>query len=286
MTAVYWIDRNKYCENCSPINIYNFDYKPRSYCYHSLGINKDPDDSKLYLGVEVEVDLDSNTTKRVVAKLLLDYSNKEKLYYLKNDGSVRSGFEVVSQPSTLSFHQQWFPWPYILKTFQQYSGYADENVHAGLHVHITKQYLTLMEQKKLGLFINKQKSIMEILSRRCGIEHVCEYKDYYRGLHYEVANFSETRYEAVNFINQHTIEFRIFQSTLNYEILMATLELVHAVVLFIKTGTSGHAKLLQKPRETWNDFITFICQHSKSYIRLIPYLQTQLPQYLRADLSV
>jgi len=41
---------------------------------------------------------------------------------------------------------------------------------------------------------------------------------------------SGTRYQAVNFENRNTVEFRLFRGTLNYTTFMATLEIVDALV--------------------------------------------------------
>jgi hypothetical protein len=60
------------------------------------------------------------------------------------------------------------------------------------------------------------------------------------------------RYEALNFQNARTVEFRMFKGTLRYETMMACLEFTYATWFFCRdTGTN---------QLTTENFLEFICK--------------------------
>ena len=94
-------------------------------------------DGPLYMGVEPEIDgageSDSN------ARRLLNAVNGEgELVYCKHDGSLDDGFEIVTHPMTLAFHQTRMPWRIILQEAIDMGYSSHQACTCGLHVHVNR----------------------------------------------------------------------------------------------------------------------------------------------------
>ena len=91
---------NQYCCNACRIVLETQLIKPYNY------VPKEPKfygKAPFFMGVELEVECDAdsevNTKAKQVVKILGDF------VYLKNDGSLIDGFEIVSHPATLAQHK-------------------------------------------------------------------------------------------------------------------------------------------------------------------------------------
>jgi hypothetical protein len=65
---------------------------------------------------------------------------------------------------------------------------------------------------------------------------------------YQIRNLNSDRYEALNFKNEKTIEFRLFKGTLKYQTIMACLEFSFATWHFCKDASQNElttAKFLE-----------------------------------------
>lgn len=86
-------------------------------------------------------------------------------------------------------------------------------------------------------------------------------------------NFCRERHTAVNFTNSDTIEFRIFKGTLKYTTVMATLEMVHALVGFIKGFRV--APILKHEKTMWSLYINYIANHRDLYYHAEEYIKNR-----------
>ena len=69
---------------------------------------------KRYFGVELEVDEGGESDSN--AERVLDIANSgRELIYCKHDGSLNDGFEIVTHPMTLDFHENNMPWAEIME---------------------------------------------------------------------------------------------------------------------------------------------------------------------------
>ena len=69
-----------------------------------------------YFGVELEID--EGGEQGDYASQILSQANvgfTERLY-CKHDGSLSNGFELVTHPMSLEYHQEEMPWPEVLRT--------------------------------------------------------------------------------------------------------------------------------------------------------------------------
>lgn len=252
--------------------IHNYGHKPSPW-FHGDGNGP-------FLGIELEVadkPGDYYHTKDVAYKMVDLFSPmetnptsgrfEEQFFYLKKDCSIINsdgyshGFELVSHPMTLEFHKE-FNWREVLETLAYYE--MEATSHCGLHVHISKNFLTVSEQIKLGLFVNLNIDRMEKIGGRKQNSY-CQFKNVEKKKEAN-HNGEEGRYEAVNWENYTTVEIRFPASTLVYKQFMAILELVHSLASFVKTVSTPI--ILQSDRAWWK-YVQFVKANRKTYSSLI-----------------
>lgn len=106
-------------ELCMGIKSYNYIPNKLLFCSVSEAIIGKEDkvfttSPDLYMGVEIEVDTlddDFSILRNEVVGWLNEFIKEEAsalghypLFYIKHDGSLRAGFEIVSMPGTLEYH--------------------------------------------------------------------------------------------------------------------------------------------------------------------------------------
>ena len=263
-----------YCDSCfgkledKPIQSYH--YKPEPIFY-GLG--------DLFYGVELEIDrggdFDSN------AEILLNIANRNTEHmYCKHDGSIASGFEMVSHPMSLGYHINKMDW---LKIFNRAVelGYRSHNTSTcGLHVHVNRSAFgkTHDEQEdvisRIVYFVEAHWNELLKFSRRTEV-NIMRWASRYgiaenTKLTYDKAKKKAGlgRYVAVNLANYNTIEFRIFRGTLRYKTFIAALQLVDEIC---RLAIAFDDKTFEKM--SWSDFVMNISKKDKP--ELIEYLKSK-----------
>jgi hypothetical protein len=230
----------------------------------------------LFAGLEVEVEITGYGTdgmlreRHELAKQLQSkFSPKSNPWlYVKHDGSLNNGFEIVTHPATPKVHKGSLPWKEMLEWLQSQGVGADKTSTCGLHIHVNKNYMTEEEQMKLGYFINTHKTKTEAVARRSSAQW-SKFKDADASKLEDMNKCTDgDRYQALNWMNTYTVEFRIFKGTVNYDVLMGSLEFVIASVEFVKSMTI--AKLKEK-RKAWTEFISFVL--AGDYPHLVAHLK-------------
>ena len=123
--AHYNDEDEAYCDSCYERGyggtIHNYSYKPEPIFYG---------DGPLYLGVELEVD--EAGKDNINAVQALQAFNQENVYgYVKSDGSLNDGFELVTHPCTLETHLQQVPWRETLEPCAAWATAATHREPAG-----------------------------------------------------------------------------------------------------------------------------------------------------------
>ncbi len=133
------------CEDCyDDANkeelIHEYGYKPKPE-FHGKGPR--------FFGVELEID--GSGTDENVAKMLLNLANRNAdNMYIKKDGSLDCGMELVTHPMSLDYHMERMPWGEILEKARS-MGYKSHVAHTcGLHVHVAR--------KAFGYWYNEQEA--------------------------------------------------------------------------------------------------------------------------------
>ena len=269
----YSTDDGIYCEYCYNENhtslIHGYSYEP------CLEFQKSDDDTEKilpYLGFELESGgLPSNSACKNIAESI---SDDEETFYLKEDGSIPEyGFELVSHPITLKRHKE-LDWEDIFNRMSN-AGLKSHDLGAescGLHVHVSRNYLTPYRWMLIDWFISKYQTQFETIARRKETHWARYKKSDGQPLKDVYGKSSGTRYQAVNFENRNTVEFRLFRGTLKYSTFMATLEIVDALVHWAKhlaihdILTCGNA---------FANFTQFISANDELYSNAVNYLKSK-----------
>lgn len=255
-------DDGTYCPYCATdhqaqnIEEYHHDNQQNKLTFHSM-----PDEeTDLYMGVELEVEADNYSVDldRVAGEV------KEicEDLIVKGDGSLDNGFEMVSQPCTLNYHLSRMPWKGITQTCIDNGMLSDMASNCGLHVHVSRQGLGNTEEQqdltiaKLLVLFDRFEAQIEQFARRKSDRWAAFYKtegkDIEKDMYYTLMNkaggYDMARYHAINLVNIHTIEFRVFKGSLNIETIKATIQFVHTIVNF-----AIKADLLTVQNCEWSD---------------------------------
>ena len=272
--SAYYFDDDDYpyCYECkeklddAPIKSYN--YKPEPIFYGS---------GNLFIGVELEIDKGGETDKN--ASNILDVANcLSEHIYCKHDGSIDSGFEMVSHPMTYEYHLNSMNWNKVFDTAIEMGYRSHQTQTCGLHLHVNRSAFGKgyeAQEETIGrivFFVEKHWNELLKFSRRTeaninrwasryGISTTA--KDTYKNAKDKHCG----RYVAVNLENYSTIEFRIFRGTLNYKTFIATLQLVDEICYWA-------INLSDKEMEdmSWSNFVSKILPKK---FELIEYLKSK-----------
>lgn len=157
--------------------------------------------------------------------------------YLKHDGSLNNGFEMVTHPMTIDYINKYFNFD-GLKRLADLGMRSASTSTCGLHVHINKGYFNNRATslyRFMSLFYRNEAQWKRIAGRSRSSyaqwnddEHhkMIDYVKTMKGDNYGRYNYD--RYVAINLQPSNTIELRFFKGTLRPESLKARLQAVHA----------------------------------------------------------
>lgn len=228
-------DEEPYCEERY--------YRENSRKYiHDYSYKPDPifrGNGNRYFGVELEIDYGGKDEDN--AEELFNIANRScENIYIKTDGSLDEGLELVTHPMTLDYHINNMPWAEVVKRALQL-GYRSHNTStSGLHIHVNRNTFgnTVEEQDEclariLYFFESSWNELLKF-SRRNN-EQLQRWANRYGWKEEPKLILDDAkkrcggRYSCVNITNYSTIEFRIFRGTLKYNTIIATLQLVNEI---------------------------------------------------------
>lgn len=242
--------RQRFCLPCYQIKeaegrvIKEYNYKPKPR-FITVG---DPLDvslsNRIFMGVENEVECPTHypptindeekgdSVVKTIGQLVVEKINgTEPWFYLKHDGSLDNGFELVTHPATLKGHYN-LPWKELCELYSKYNVTSDSTRSCGLHIHANKRIMAEDHQMKLGYFIYKNQALIEKIARR----ENCSYANFSGRSALtcleEMNRNTGAKYEALNWCPTETVEFRMFKGSIKYEIIIASIEFVHASIMF------------------------------------------------------
>jgi hypothetical protein len=224
------------------------------------------------MGTEIEVD-DGNGNREI-----FEYLNDVKEIYLKCDGSLESGFEIVTYPASLEYHRTFIPYFEMFTKLTEEGYTAHDNTTCGLHIHIGRTAFgksTRSQNPAIARFVyltEKFRESLKIFSRRKNY-HYCEFYGL-NPTYYDVNEMftvvkrksGESRYHSVNLQNVNTVEVRFFKGTLNKTTYLASLSLCEFMVLYVVK----HKKNEDYKTLTWETFTSEIDE--RKYPELKSYL--------------
>lgn len=245
--------------------IRNYGYKPNAL-FHGK--------ESRFFGVELEIDGASGCSSDAWAIEDIANGDGTNRLYIKHDGSLNNGMELVTHPMSLEYHVSEMPWQDILRKAVQLD-YTSHNIGTcGLHVHVNRDGLgaTLEEQRKaiarVLYFTEKHWNEISRFTRRTSaqLQHWANrygYHDDPQDYMTLATNGNNERYKSINLKNTHTIEFRIFRGTLKYNTFIATLQMVNRICDIAVNMDDNDIKGL-----SWSEFVSQITEPE-----LIQYLK-------------
>lgn len=237
------------------------------------------DKTKLYLGVEVEVDSSVNGEDEKEDCIYSIY-NTTKDVYCKHDGSLTSGFEFVSHPATLEYHKNNLDYDGLIKTCEDWGYDGDSCLSTGLHIHASRSFFDGKDKEaaiKLEMLFERFWKNILLLSNRTEerAERWAKNRRYARLKEMQgnieqavnlYSSMAADRYTAINVQNRPTIEFRIFKGTTRKQQIFAMLEFVDYVCRYVKDTDYEKIKTV-----SWEEFTAGIAK-STEYTSLKAWL--------------
>jgi len=266
----YWDGNGHDCsEDEDESTIHSYSYRPSPYFFGK---------GQYYLGFELEVEA-RNESRYAGAEIAQDLLGSHA--YMKDDGSLSDGFEIVTHPHTLEAYQTDFNWEFI-PTLKR-NGFRSWNTETcGLHVHVSRtafgdglipwnstdrDQLILKKQahelRFMKLIYDNQRQV-ERIAGRAG-NHYATFQDKGKLVSkLKYGNQSSGRYSAINTENDATLEVRVFKGSLRKERVMSALEFVTASVEYTRD-----LKVTAKNQAlSWLRFTAYVSEHMDTYPNL------------------
>ena len=255
-------DNVGYCESCyyshsSDGVIQSYYYKPEPVFYG---------EGSRFFGVELELDGGGERNDKASQLLSVANANGLEFLYIKHDGSLDDGLELVSHPMTLDFHQQEMPWKSILQEAIRLGYVSHQARTCGLHVHVDRTAFGETEEEqeaviaRILFFVENHWNELLRFSRRTRAQMeqwAARYgrKDDPKAVLDHAKRHEFERYKCVNLTNTRTIEFRMFRGTLKWNSFLATLQMVDRICDVALYLSDQEVQDL-----TWSDFVASCTQ--------------------------
>ena len=261
-----------YCAHCfhavdQEQLIHNHSYKPEPIFY-----GKGP----RFFGVELEMDGGGEYSTHASA-LLAVANQKSMKAYVKHDGSLSNGFELVTHPMSLDVHLHEMPWKELCRKAISLSYRSHQVSTCGLHIHVSRRAFGTTESEqdaaiaRVLYFFEKHWSKLLRFSRRTPRQLERWASRYgYQGQPMEILDYAKKgyrggRHACINLRNVDTVEFRIFRGTLKSNTILAALELVDRICDLAVSLSDRELKGL-----TWAAFVSTIT--TDNFPELVRYL--------------
>ncbi|MBR6670396.1 MAG: zinc-binding protein, partial [Ruminococcus sp.] len=198
------------------------------------------------------------------AREILDIGNDDgERIYIKSDGSLDDGMEIVSHPMSLDYHKN-YCWSEIMKKAISLGYRSHQTSTCGLHIHVNRDsfgdsrdeqdevisrilYFVETHWNEMLKFSRRSEYSMNRWAARYG------YENSPKAIMDKAKKGNFGRYAAVNLCNYSTIEFRLFRGTLKLNTFIATLQLVNEICnVAVSLSDEGLQKL------SWSEFVSNI----------------------------
>ena len=218
------------CGNCDECDdrstdfsglVHDYSYRPRPV-FHGSG--------PLFLGPEIELEVQGRDGHRCAE---IAYDGLGSLGYLKHDGSLDNGFEIVTHPMSYDWALENFPWP-MLAALREHGGVATDAT--GIHVHVSRTgFSSVPHTYRWMKFIYRNETDVVRLARR-----TCHWAAFRREDRHAVKQYVKgyaygDRYRAINTNNPDTLELRVFAGSLDADVVKAAFAFTAASVEYTRT---------------------------------------------------
>ena len=293
------------CYDCDRRNsekcaIFSYSYKPSPiFRLPEKKTTKYVNDSKLYIGMELEVELKRNVLRReftAYISQLLNEGAQVPFAYVKSDGSLRNGVEIVTDPGDFEWWEKEFPMYLFSKRGKTehpvLDGIRGSARTAGMHLHLSKSAFKPTDMYNFLMFHKYMRpTIIGMAGRQPN--NYCRYTmDTWGRL--EIRNYAfnnrdysrlaNNRYLGLNLSPTNTIELRYFKSKADEKFLRESVEFAHSMWNFSRTAPTsiwGPESGILIPqfeirREAGTAYRDFVNNNSDMYPALAEVLPTVL----------
>lgn len=243
-----WDHSRDCCVHCAEtVNFDELDYRSEavinSYGYKPKPkfIKGDNEATKRFYGMEIEIgDLAGAREGAEVVYPLFNTSGRRA--YLKRDGSIRTGgYECVTHPMSSRSLHEWIDTDFTKAKKERYAYWNTDG--CGVHIHVSRDSIGKLTLFKLNVLLNMLRgknnlNFIKFFTNRTPnalnqwakvsnqlpftfLEHIKNGNGY-----------TYDRYVAINQQNNKTIEFRIFNGSIDQQVLHSYLEFVECVLDF------------------------------------------------------
>ncbi|NKX91604.1 hypothetical protein HGA10_30425 [Nocardia coubleae] len=217
--------RDDYCDDCAqpdPSRVHDSHYTPEPI-FHGQG--------PLFLGMELEV---RTTVHGYEDSVVTANNHLDGLGYLKYDGSISCGFEMVTHPMSFDYAMSEFPWA-LLTRLRLLGCHTDDEV--GIHVHVSRAGFDSPAHiyRWLKLVYRNEDDVTALARRQ--YSQWAGFDPEIRAMAKDLAHGGHGwgRYHAINARPEHTFELRVFASSLDRREVKAALGFAHASVEYTRT---------------------------------------------------
>lgn len=233
-----------YCKDCASEHvdpneeyIHEYGYSPCIMFNEGNELNSCPKKGERYFGLEIETECTGDITEVI---------EDENYYWATDDSSIQClnggcAAEIVTQPTTFKAWQN-----YRDTFFDALENNCVTNNSCGLHIHVNRNSVSDETIEKAMLFISKHYEKVTIFADRLSFNICCYagnnlkyYKDFYpnsKSVKEEINIVKKGKdnvrykYLAINTLHKNTYEFRIFNSTVDKNKILAYIEFVDALL--------------------------------------------------------
>ena len=286
-----------YCGSCyseSGDHIHSYSYSPdlTFYDYRSsrvIPVSKK--DSKVpFYGVELEVECFGGS-RGEFAEEIECYSNYQKYFYCKEDGSLEHGFEICFMPMTFNAIKNIDLYTAIFRHRGRNKLQSYNTSSCGIHIHINREAFSDHHLFKFISFIHEFKSLVYLISQRKKVSELNSYakfnnsfkdrakKEMVSSIKRKKADYSEhnintkkhstaiygDKYVPVNLQHTHTIEVRIFKGNLMEDSFRKNIEFVDSLYYFTKNNPIYKLKV--------REYLDYVYRELKTYPNLNSFIE-------------
>jgi len=185
--------------------------------------------------------------------------------YLKHDGSLNNGFEMVTHPMSLEYINTKFNFAGV-KELADLGMRSAKTTTCGLHIHVNKGFFNnraTSMYRFMAMFYGNSEMWQRLAGRSRSSYAQWDLSEQERMLNYikmlknrnmGYGAYNEDRYVAVNLQPGKTVELRFFKGTLRPETLKARIQAIHAVAEY-SVITRNNINIKQSSR--WDEFRTW-----------------------------
>ena len=200
---------------------------PRLMDYHSYTV-KNNSNTFNTIGLELETEYAFNIdTAQVIEEINTSFIGSY-------DGSLSNGIEFVSNVYAIDNKEELYSDIHqLIHQIKEYNCKCHKSVNSGLHIHVNRHCFNVPIKKLFDFVYNNKIFFMSISGRIANTESFRYCKPINN---YQDDERVDTRYGLLNINNKYnTIEFRLFNSTLNEGTLIKRIEFILLLIEFLNS---------------------------------------------------